>query len=84
MQEELGRLLAQEDLRDKTMVLVTHSIEESILLSDRIIVLTRRPGRVKADIQVKLPRPRDESDAGFIALKHQIRDLIHDEFEIEA
>jgi ABC-type nitrate/sulfonate/bicarbonate transport system ATPase subunit len=84
MQEELGRLLVQEDLRDKTMVLVTHSIEESILLSDRIIVLTRRPGRVKADIQVKLPRPRDESDAGFIALKHQIRDLIHDEFEIEA
>ena len=84
MQEELGRLLAQEDLRSKTMVLVTHSIEESILLSDRIVVLTRRPGRVKADIEVRLPRPRDETDAGFVALKHQIRELIHDEFEIEA
>ena len=84
MQEELGRLLAQEDLRDKTMVLVTHSIEESVLLSDRIVVLTRRPGRVKANIEVTLPRPRDESDPRFVALKHQIRDLIHDEFEIEA
>ena len=83
MQEELGRLLAQEDLCAKTMVLVTHSIEESILLSDRIIVLTKRPGRVKADMKVALPRPRDEADPRFIALKHQIRDLIHDEFEVE-
>jgi NitT/TauT family transport system ATP-binding protein len=83
MQEELGRLLAEENLRDNTMVLVTHSIEESILLSDRIIVLTRRPARVKADIKVELPRPRDEADTHFIALKHQIRDLIHDEFEVE-
>jgi ABC-type nitrate/sulfonate/bicarbonate transport system ATPase subunit len=84
MQEELGRLLAQDDLRDKTMVLVTHSIEESILLSDRIIVLTRRPGRVKADIKVELPRPRDETDSRFVALKHEIRGLIQDEFEIDA
>jgi NitT/TauT family transport system ATP-binding protein len=83
MQEELGRLIAQEDLRDNTMVLVTHSIEESILLSDRIIVLSRRPARVKADIKVALPRPRDEADPRFVGLKHQIRDLIHDEFEVE-
>jgi len=83
MQEELGRLLAQEDLCAKTMVLVTHSIEESLLLSDRIIVLTKRPGRVKANIKVALPRPRDEADSRFVALKHQIRDLIHDEFEVE-
>jgi NitT/TauT family transport system ATP-binding protein len=65
------------------MVLVTHSIEESLLLSDRIIVLTKRPGRVKANIEVALPRPRDEADSRFVALKHQIRDLIHDEFEVE-
>jgi NitT/TauT family transport system ATP-binding protein len=65
------------------MVLVTHSIDESILLSDRIIVLSRRPARVKADLKVALARPRDEADPQFIALKHQIRDLIHDEFEVE-
>jgi NitT/TauT family transport system ATP-binding protein len=85
MQEEMGRILASADPRvRKTMVLVTHSIEEAILLSDHIVVLTRRPGRVKAELQVDLPRPRSEMDPGFIALKQRIRDLIHDEFEIEA
>jgi NitT/TauT family transport system ATP-binding protein len=85
MQEEMGRILASNDpdLR-KTMVLVTHSIEEAILLSDKIVVLTRRPGTVKAELKVDLPRPRQESDPAFIALKQQIRDLIHDEYEIEA
>ena len=84
MQEELGRLLATSDAQNrKTMVLVTHSIEEAIILSDRIIVLTRRPGRVKANIEVDLPRPRNEADPRFIELKMHLRDLIHDEFEVE-
>jgi NitT/TauT family transport system ATP-binding protein len=85
MQEEMGRILASNDpaLR-KTMILVTHSIDEAILLSDRIVVLTRRPGTVKADLRVDLPRPREESDPAYVALKKRIRDLIHDEYEIEA
>ena len=85
MQEEMGRILASNDpaLR-KTMVLVTHSIEEAILLSDHIVVLTRRPGTVKAELRVELTRPRHESDPAFVALKQRIRDLIHDEYEIEA
>ena len=84
MQEEMGRILASNDPRvRKTMVLVTHSIEEAILLSDQVVVLTRRPGRVKAQIRVELPRPRRETDPDFVALKQRIRDLIHDEFEPE-
>ena len=84
MQEEMGRLLANADpVLRKTMVLVTHSIDEAILLSDRIIVLTRRPGRIKANIEVHLPRPRDEDSPDFAKLKKKIRDLIHDEFEHE-
>ena len=84
MQEEMGRLLASGDANlCKTMVLVTHSIEEAILLSDRVIVLTRRPGRVKAEIAIDLPRPRRESDPRFAELKQHIRELIHDEFEPE-
>ncbi len=85
MQEEMGRILAASTPgQRKTMVLVTHSIEEALLLSDRVIVLTRRPGKVKANLRIDLPRPRSEDDAGFLALKHQVRDLIHDEFEVEA
>ncbi len=80
MQQETARILATTQ---KTVVLVTHSIEEAIILSDRIVVMTRRPGTVKADIEVKLPRPRNEDDLQFIALKKQIRALIQDEFEIE-
>ena len=84
MQEEMGRLLANSDIEQrKTMILVTHSIDEAVILSDRIIVLTRRPGRVKANVIVDLPRPRNEESPEFIALKRQIRDLIHDEFEHE-
>ena len=80
MQRETERILSTTKT---TVVLVTHSIEEAILLADRIIVMTRRPGTVKANIIVDLPRPRDEDDPRVIALKKQIRDLIHDEFEIE-
>lgn len=84
MQNEMGRILANSDpSQRKTMILVTHSIEEAIILSDRIVVLTRRPGRVKADLMVDLPRPRNEEDPEFLALKRRIRELIHDEFEAE-
>lgn len=81
-------LMQQEMLRiwqhaRKTCLLVTHSIEEAIALSDRILVMTRRPGTIKADIAVGLPRPRDEDDRNVIALKKKIRELIHNEFEIE-
>ena len=80
MQEEMGRILAAADpSARKTMVLVTHSIEEAILLSDRIIVLTNRPGRVRENITVDLPRPRNEDDPRFSALRRHIRDLIHED-----
>jgi NitT/TauT family transport system ATP-binding protein len=77
MQAEMGRLLAQADASArKTMVLVTHSIEEAILLSDRIVVLSSRPGRLKRIVEVDLPRPRNEDWPEFIALRRQLRELI--------
>jgi len=79
LQDEMVRIFIEQQ---KTMVLVTHSIEEAIKLSDRIVVMTRRPGRVKAIIEVNMPRPRSEEDPEFLRLKTRIRDLIHDEFDL--
>ena len=58
LQEELLRLMAQPDER-KTMVFVTHSIDEAIVLGDRIVVMSERPGRVKEVLEMPFGWPRD-------------------------
>jgi len=46
--------------RQKTVIMVTHSINESLFLADRVLVLTQRPGQIKLDLKVDLPRPRND------------------------
>jgi NitT/TauT family transport system ATP-binding protein len=46
--------------RQKTVIMVTHSINESLFLADRVLVLTQRPGKIKMDVAVDLPRPRND------------------------
>src|SRR5215813_8502990 len=58
LQEELLQLMDRPDER-KTMVFITHSIDEAILLGDRIAVMTSRPGRIKEMIEMPFGRPRD-------------------------
>jgi NitT/TauT family transport system ATP-binding protein len=55
MWTELSRIW---QARQKTVIMVTHSINESLFLADRVLVLTQRPGKVKLDLNVDLPRPR--------------------------
>ena len=62
-----------------SVLLVTHDIDEAILLSDRIYVLSARPGEVIGEVRVALPRPRDPRmslDPAFIALKTELLDLL--------
>ena len=57
MWNELSRIWQR---RQKTVIMVTHSINESLFLADRVMVLTQRPGKVKLDLKVELPRPRQD------------------------
>ncbi len=91
MDEPFGALdaLTRRNLQDellriwqtlgKTILFVTHSIEESIYLADRIVVMTYRPGTVKRDQRVDIPRPRDPSSAAFNDLKRELGRLVMEE-----
>ncbi len=68
MQEWLARTLAQEP---RTVVLVTHDVEEAVLLADRVTVISPRPGRVVAQLEVAIARPRARTDPDVIALRER-------------
>lgn len=78
--ERMGaELLRIWQARRKTVVMVTHSISEALLLADRVLVLSPRPGRLRLDLPVDLPRPRDEAiryAPEFITLSRTLRAAI--------
>jgi NitT/TauT family transport system ATP-binding protein len=76
LQEELLRIWAR---LQKTVVFVTHSIDEAILLADRIVVLTHRPGCIKQEIRIAHPRPRDLTKPSFSAIRRDLTDLVMEE-----
>jgi NitT/TauT family transport system ATP-binding protein len=76
LQDELLRIWMETK---KTILFVTHSIEEAIYLADRIVVMTYRPGTVKRDILVDLPRLRDPAAPAFNDLKRELGQLVMEE-----
>ena len=76
LQDELVRI---SQATRKTMLLITHSIDEAVKLSDRVIVMTTRPGRVKENVVIALPKPRAEDDPAVVAMKARIKRLIVEE-----
>jgi NitT/TauT family transport system ATP-binding protein len=69
MRRELLRIWQAEK---KTIIFVTHDIDESVQLADRVVVLSARPGRVRRILDVDIPHPRDLSDPRYIALRDEI------------
>lgn len=84
LDEPMGALdsFTRADLQDKilqlwerdgtTMILVTHDIDEAIYLSDRIVIMTPRPGKISKIIDVDLPRPRQRGSVDFLEMRRQI------------
>jgi len=76
LREEVLQLWRDPQLPPEAVVLVTHNIEEAIQLADRIIVLSRRPSHVLAEVTVDLPRPRDRKSNAFYELTDRVYSLI--------
>jgi ABC-type nitrate/sulfonate/bicarbonate transport system ATPase subunit len=74
MQDEVLRIW---QARGTTMLLVTHDIDEAIYMSDRIVIMSPRPGKVDRIIDVPLPRPRQRNAAQFLDLRSQILEILH-------
>jgi ABC-type nitrate/sulfonate/bicarbonate transport system ATPase subunit len=72
MRAELLRIWAAEK---KTIIFVTHDIEESIQLADRVVIMTARPAKMRRIVPIDVPRPRDLSSPRYI----ELRDLVFDE-----
>lgn len=89
LDEPMGALdsFTRADLQDKllelwkeyktTMILVTHDVDEAIYLSDRIVIMTPRPGKISEILEVKLPRPRNRADVEFSVLRSKILEKLH-------
>ena len=76
LRAELLRLWREKDFPTKAMLIVTHNIEEAVVLADRIFVLGANPGRIRTEIANGFPQPRNRHDESFQALVDQIYGLM--------
>jgi len=89
LDEPMGALdsFTRADLQDKlldirrqnnaTMILVTHDVDEAVYLSDRIVIMTPRPGKISEIIEVDLPHPRDRGSDAFVKIRKHIMEQFH-------
>ena len=73
LEDELVKLW---QMLKSTVIFVTHNIEEAVYVAERVLVLSNKPTKIKAEVKVELPRPRNLIDPEFIALRKQVTELI--------
>jgi ABC-type nitrate/sulfonate/bicarbonate transport system ATPase subunit len=73
MHDELLRI---QQLKQMTIVFVTHDVEEAVVLADTVVVMAPRPGRIRDQVPIALLRPRDATEAATARLAHQLKSLI--------
>ena len=82
LQDELLRIWAKTS---KTIIFVTHSIEEAVLLADRVVVMTKNPGTIKEIVEIDLPRPRSNlnarTSANYSKIVNKVWELLHNDEE---
>ena len=78
MQQELLGVWSAER---RTVIFITHNIEEAVLLGDRVVVMTARPGRIKEIVAIELARPRDVTSTEFNEIRRRVTVLLEDEVQ---
>lgn len=76
LRRELLELWTSGKIPTKTILMVTHNIEEAVLLADRVVIMAKEPGRVVAELSVSLPHPRHHKSAVFLTLVDQVYGLL--------
>jgi NitT/TauT family transport system ATP-binding protein len=76
LREELLMLWQDKVLPPDSVLMVTHSIEEAVYMADRIIVLSKRPGHIIADVKIELPRPRNRKQKAFYSMVDKIYGML--------
>ncbi|MCU0629959.1 MAG: ABC transporter ATP-binding protein [Methanoregulaceae archaeon] len=77
------QLLEIWEKTQKTILFVTHSVDEAVFMADRIVVLTSRPGTVKEVVKIDLPRPRDRTSLDFASVRRYVLGLIDEQLPIQ-
>jgi NitT/TauT family transport system ATP-binding protein len=83
LRTELLSLWQRPDFPTRAMLIVTHNIEEAVLLADRVLVLSSNPGRIRTELRVTLERPRDRRTASFEALVDEIYGIMTGREEVD-